>query len=74
MSVPQALSSTYDMNSGLIYERHKSLMKVCTQNYVTLQWIKGHRGSCGNDTAEELARKGLWINAIGPNPIVSLPY
>ncbi|CAH2093901.1 unnamed protein product [Euphydryas editha] len=48
--------------------------EVCNNNNnVTLQWIKGHSGSRGNDAADEMARRGSEMAAIGPEPIVPLP-
>ncbi|CAH2108833.1 unnamed protein product [Euphydryas editha] len=72
-SVLQALQS-HSITSRLIYNCHQSLMEVCNNNNnVTLQWIKGHSGSRGNDAADEMARRGSVMAAIGPEPIVPLP-
>ncbi|XP_063531089.1 uncharacterized protein LOC134742085 [Cydia strobilella] len=72
-SVLQALQS-YTLTSGLIYECHKALSEVCTTNIVTLQWIKGHSNSRGNDAADILARGGSELKVAGPEPILPLPY
>lgn len=72
-SVLQALQSN-SITSRLTYDCHLSLTEVRNNNNnVTLQWIKGHSGSRGNDAADELARRGSEMAAIGPEPIVPLP-
>ncbi|CAH2090524.1 unnamed protein product [Euphydryas editha] len=72
-SVLQALQS-HSITSRLIYNCHQSLMEVRNNNNnVTLQWIKGHSGSRGNDADDELARRGSEMAAIGSEPIVPLP-
>ncbi|CAK1599870.1 unnamed protein product [Parnassius mnemosyne] len=72
-AVLQALSCNA-VNSGLIYECHQRLNEVCKNNNVTLQWIKGHSGSRGNDAADELARRGSALATIGPEPIIPIPF
>ncbi|CAK1579532.1 unnamed protein product [Parnassius mnemosyne] len=62
------------VNSRLIYECHQRLNEVCKNNNVTLQWIKGHSGSRGNDAADELARRGSALATIGPEPIIPIPF
>ncbi|XP_048004470.1 uncharacterized protein LOC125240570 isoform X2 [Leguminivora glycinivorella] len=72
-SVLQALDSP-KLTSKLILECHQRLTEVCEEdNKVTIQWIKGHSGSRGNDAADELAREGSAIPAYGPEPIITLP-
>ncbi|XP_063375457.1 uncharacterized protein LOC134663070 [Cydia amplana] len=72
-SVLQALGSD-KLTSELILECHRRLTEVSKEgNKVTIQWIKGHSGSRGNDAADELARKGSETPAYGPEPIIPLP-
>lgn len=71
-SVLQALQN-HTTTSGLIYECHKILTEVCTHNGITLQWIKGHSNSRGNDAADALAREGSDSHVEGPEPIIPLP-
>ncbi|RVE41603.1 hypothetical protein evm_013751 [Chilo suppressalis] len=72
-SVLQALDNNI-MTSGLIYECHSKLTNIANDNRLTLQWIKGHSGSRGNDAADCLAREGSSRTAIGPEPIIPIPY
>lgn len=61
-------------NSRLIYECHLALESIAAKNRVTLQWIKGHSGSLGNDAADELARRGSETQVEGPAPFLPLPF
>lgn len=63
----------YDHSSGLTIQCHNLLEEVCKTNTVTLQWIKGHSGSRGNDAADELARRGSEMCPVGPEPMIPLP-
>ncbi|XP_050680629.1 uncharacterized protein LOC126976369 [Leptidea sinapis] len=72
-SVLQALQS-HTITSKLIYNCHQCLRELCeNNNQVTLQWIKGHSNSRGNDAADELARRGSAMTAKGPEPTIPLP-
>ncbi|XP_037297037.1 ribonuclease H-like [Manduca sexta] len=55
-AVLRALDSK-TIQSGLILECHQALEGIGKTNSVTLQWIKGHSGSLGNDAADELAKE-----------------
>lgn len=48
MSVLQALEG-HKFSSGLIIECHNTLTEIGNHNTLTLQWIKGHSNSSGND-------------------------
>lgn len=74
-SVLQSLKKN-QITSRLILECHNALERVTVlnRNKVTLQWIKGHSGSLGNDAADELARRGSSAKAFGPEPIVPIPF
>lgn len=72
-SVLQALHKN-TIASGLLLECHQALESVATANTVTLQWIKGHSGSLGNDAADELARRGSDAMVYGPEPITPVPF
>jgi hypothetical protein len=57
----------YRINSELVWDCHKSLVKLAEHNRVQLIWVSGHRGIEGN-TADQLARLGSKCPFIGPEP------
>lgn len=64
----------HEHNTGLTIECHKKLEEVSRSNKITLQWIKGHSGSRGNDEADGLARRGSEMDPAGPEPIIPIPF
>ena len=68
----QALKAT-DVDSSLVLECVKGLNKLGSKNKVTLQWIKAHCGHEGNEEADQLAKAGAEMIALGPEPFLPVP-
>ena len=66
-SAIEAISSPL-VNSRLVLECKMRLNSLGVHNEVTLMWVPGHEGIRGNETADELARKGAESGFIGPEP------
>ncbi|XP_038217942.1 uncharacterized protein LOC119836631 [Zerene cesonia] len=65
---------SHEISSGIILECHSALSRVCEMgNSITLQWIKGHSSSRGNDAADILARRASDTSVMGLLPIVPIP-
>lgn len=72
-AVIKALNGTYT-RSGLVHECREALQKLGATNNITVQWIKGHSGSLGNDAADDFAKRGAQMETVGPEPIIPLPF
>ncbi|XP_075974068.1 uncharacterized protein LOC142975223 [Anticarsia gemmatalis] len=71
-SMLQALQNNV-ITSALVLECHNALQAIARTNTVTLQWIKGHSNSMGNDAADELAKRGSNGTVLGPEPLLPIP-
>jgi hypothetical protein len=52
----------------LVWDCHKSLLTLAEHNNVQLLWMPGHKGIEGNETANQLAKRGLLHPITGPEP------
>lgn len=68
-----ALSSNR-VDSALVAECRNVLNAVARQNRVNLVWVPGHSDVPGNEEADRLARRGSADSAVGPEPVIGLPY
>lgn len=59
------------VSSGLVAEcRKRALDQVRIHHSVTVVWVPGHSDIKGNEAADELARQGSAMSAMGPEPII----
>jgi len=68
----RAISST-NITSVMVLDTTNQLNKLATRNTVEIRWIPGHKGVQGNETADEMARKGSAAQPIGPEPFLPIP-
>ncbi|XP_026680165.1 uncharacterized protein LOC108252718 isoform X1 [Diaphorina citri] len=61
------------VSSKLAWECIENLSELAIQNKVNLEWIPGHRGFDGNESADLLAREAAEEKFIGPEPVLGLP-
>jgi hypothetical protein len=62
----------YQINSKLVWDRHQSLMQLSKHNRVQLIWVPGHRGTEGNEAADQLEKLESGYPLIGPEPAGSI--
>ncbi|KAL5247005.1 hypothetical protein ACHWQZ_G019016 [Mnemiopsis leidyi] len=68
----RAISST-NITSVMVLDTTNQLNKLATRNTVEIRWIPGHKGVQGNETADEMARKGSAAQPIEPEPFLPIP-
>jgi ribonuclease HI len=62
----------FQINSKLVWKCHQSLVKLSEHNRVQLIMVPGHIGIDGNETADQLARRGSSYPLIGPQPALRI--
>ena len=60
--------NNFQINSKLVWECQKSLVKLSEHNMVQLILVPGNTGIDGNETADQLARKGSSYPLTGLEP------
>jgi ribonuclease HI len=61
------------VTSGLVAECLDALLALASLNEVTLIWVQGCRGILGNEEADKVARQGLAMPLLGPEPALGIP-
>jgi ribonuclease HI len=56
------------INSKLVQECRNALDNLGSTRQLTIQWVKAHAGTDGNEEADKLARRGANSAYIGPEP------
>jgi ribonuclease HI len=64
--------NNFQINSKLVWECHQSLVKLSEHDRVQLILVPGHTGIDGNETADQLARKGSTYPLTGPEPALGI--
>ncbi|KAJ8944567.1 hypothetical protein NQ318_015735 [Aromia moschata] len=72
-AAPKALGAV-EIHSQVVKDHMDSLTKLAEHNSITLKWMRGHQGHEGNEKADFLAKKGVEVPLIGPEPTCGLAY
>ena len=57
---------SFQINSKLVWDCYRSLVKLAEHNRIQLVWVLGHMGIDGNEITDELTRQGFSHPLIGP--------
>jgi hypothetical protein len=60
------------INSKLVWNCRQSLVTLAEHNKVKLVWVPGHEGIKGNESADQLAKRGSLHPFIGPEPVCGI--